>query len=128
MAVDFPTFKALYPELVSCGDGNQVAVQACIDESVAILGSPPCIKLAEGMILAMSAHCVAKSGANPEGMDDSPGAINSASVGSVSVSYQFGNSSAKSGDLNDYYNSTQYGRRFLVLQRYCRGGSAMVAP
>ena len=128
MAVDFPTFKVIYPELICVGDENEIAVQACIDESVAILGTPPCAKLSESMTLAMAAHCVAKSSANPEGMDDSAGPITNASVGSVSVTYQMSEAAQKGGSLKDYYNSTQYGRKFLVLQKYCRGGAAMVAP
>ena len=76
----------------------------------------------------MAAHCVAKSSANPEGMDDSAGPITNASVGSVSVTYQMSEAAQKGGSLKDYYNSTQYGRKYLVLQKYCRGGATMVAP
>ena len=128
MAADFATFKALYPELVSAGDANQTAIEACIAEAEAILGTPPCPKLADNIILTFAAHCLAKSGNNPDGEPNTAsGLIQSQSVGSVSVSYQVAQSQGNT-QMADWFKSTVYGQKYLVLQKYCYGTGVMVAP
>lgn len=128
MAADFPTFKIKYPELVSCGDGNEAAIDLCITEAISFLGTSKCPSLADQIVLSKAAHCIAKSGNNPNGMDDSAGAISQASVGSVSVSYEIGENSKKGGVMSDYYNSTPYGKEYLVLLKQCYGAAIMVTP
>lgn len=129
MAQDFDTFKLKYPELVSDGDANQAGIEECIADSIILLGIlASCLKLADNIILAHAAHCVAKSGHNPNGMDDSPGAVSNTSVGSVSVGYQANAAIQKGGNLSSYYASTHYGRQYQVLIRHCKGSGAMVVP
>ena len=126
MAADFNGFKIKYPELVSSGDANKCAIEDCIVEAVVIHGTPmSCPKLEDSIVLAWTAHCVSKSGNNPDGIDDSSGPVSSESVGSVSYSYQL---SESKGTLSEYYKSTTYGMKYLSLLRYCKGSAIMVAP
>jgi len=125
MAIDFATFKLKYPELVADGDTNQDLIEDCIADAELILGTPPCPKLADNLILSHAANCVALSGGNPNGQIEANGPVSSTSVGSVSVSY--GSAESKSS-LSDWYKSTPYGRKFLMYQKYCYGTGAMVAP
>lgn len=125
MARDFAEFKNRYPELVDAGDANQPAIDDCLVEAGLVLGEPRCPKLADSLILAWAAHCVATSSSNPSGVDEGSGPVTSKSVGSVSVSYQVANST---GTLTDYYRSTRYGNKFLMYQKYCYGSGVMTAP
>lgn len=124
MAVDFSTFKIKFPELVSTADANQTAIEASIAESILILGTPSC-SLSDSLLLTWAAHDIALSGNNPNGAEQGKGVLTSESAGSASNSYQVYESK---GILGDYYRSTKYGRKFLVIQKYCFGAGIMVAP
>lgn len=121
----FDDFKAKYPELVSEGDGNQVFIESCLDEAAVVVDLTRCPKLADAMQMAYAAHCVAKSSHNPQGMDTGSGPQESASVGSVSVSYKIGDSTGK---MSDWYRSTSYGQDFLRYLTLCTGAAIITAP
>lgn len=121
----FQDFKVKYPELVSAADANEPSVQACLDEALLILNVAVCPKIADNVQLSYAAHCVAKSSANPNGMDTSAGIVSSESVGGVSISYQISESKGASGD---WYKSTPYGQDFLRWRRMCFGAAIVTAP
>jgi len=121
----FTDFKVKYPELVSINDGNQVAVQSCLDEAALVLDLAVCPKISDNLQLAYAAHCVAKSGYNPNEMETASGPVSSESVGSVSISYQL---KEIKGGIESWYMSTNYGQDFLRLQKMCFGAAIMVAP
>lgn len=121
----FVDFKAKYPELVSPGDANQTAIEGCLDEALLMLNVSVCPKIADNLQLAYGAHCIAKSGNNPNGIDTASGIVTSESVGSVSLSYQV---SESKGEISDWYKSTVYGQDFLRLQKMCFGAGVVTAP
>lgn len=121
----FADFKARYPELVSVGDANQIPVETCLAEALDMLNLAVCPKISHNVQLAYAAHCIAKSGNNPLGIDTSSGIVTSESVGSVSLSYQV---SESKGEISDWYKSTPYGQDFLRLQKMCFGAAIVVAP
>jgi len=118
----FADFKLRYPELVSAADANEPAIQAYLDEAENMLNLAVCPKIADNLQMAYAAHCIAKSGNNPNGMDTSNGPASSESVGSVSVSYQIAESKSST---NDWWRSTPYGTEYLRFQRMCFGSGVM---
>ena len=128
MAADFATFKDKYPELTTPLEGNRPFIEECIIDAELILGTPPCTKLADSLLLAWAAHCVFKSGNYPDGeINEGYGVATSKSVGSVSVSYQVAQTQGDDS-LKAWYVTTPYGQKFLMYQKYCYGAGVMVAP
>lgn len=130
MAVDFAAFKAKYPELVQPADANQTRIEGCIADAILILGTPPCPKLADALILAWAANCVFKSGDHPNGSgfpESGAGAVSSKSVGSVSISYQVAQSQGDDS-LRAWFKGNPYGQQYLMYQKYCYGAGVLIAP
>ena len=124
---DFNDFKLRYPELVSTGDTNRPAIEASLADAAVIVDLSHCPRYSDVLQLSWTAHDIAKSGNNPNGIDDSKGPINSESVGSVSRSYSVATSSVPS-TISDYYRSTAYGQKFLMYLRMCFPTGVMTAP
>ena len=127
MAATFDDFKLRYPELVAEGDANQLAIEACLEEALLFLNEAACPKIFDTMHMAWAAHCLARSGNNPNGAEAGAGAATTKTVGSVSITYAVSQKS-EGGDLSDYFKSTPYGQQYLVYAKYCIGSGVRVAP
>ena len=117
---DFADFKARYPSLVTANDGNQIIIQSFLDEALLFVNVSLCPKFADLLQMSYAAHALEKSEHAIDGMNDSPGQLQSESVDGVSYSYQVKDAKSVS---EEWYLSTPYGKDFLRIKRMCRGVS-----
>lgn len=113
---DFPLakFRILYPEFAAVTDETVLAVA----EQAACYVSIYCSDCDEQGWMMLVAHMLKLRAAN-EGGTAAPGALASATIGSVSVSFQ----AAPSTDSWSFWlNQTSYGQQLAALLAACFGG------
>lgn len=113
-------FLNKFPEFSSIP--NESVIQMFIDEFDETVNFTKCPKLGGLMRGYFVAHNLAKSSSAPQGMDEGVGMVSSSSVGSVSESRTTGNKKTMSYSDN-WYGSTHYGAKFLMLRARCFGGA-----
>lgn len=117
---DFPLakFRILYPQFVEVTD----EVIEVIAEQAACYTGLYCTGCDEQGWMLLVAHLLALRAAI-EGGTSTPGPVQSATIGSVSVSYQ----AAPTADSWTFWlNQTPYGQQFLALVSACFAGLACV--
>ena len=107
-------------------DYDEDQIQRCLDEAFNMIDATWREVDFQPGVLYLAAHLLATDNAG-EGEEVAygnagSGAIASESFGGMSISYANGSSNAGSLSASEAYGSTVYGRRFLQLLRYNRGG------
>lgn len=114
---DFPLadFRLLYPQFDEVSDDvvNLIAQQA-----LCYMGVHSCINCGEQGWMLLVAHLLFLRAAGSSG-GAAPGMLTSATIGSVSVSFQ---APASSDGWSHWLNQSPFGQQFLALSKACFGG------
>lgn len=113
---DFPLskFRLLYPQFASVSDE---VVYAIAEQAECFMSIHACACSDQSWML-MVAHMLALRAASESG-NSAPGMLTSATIGSVSVSFQ---APTSSDGWSHWLNQSPFGQQFLALSKACFGG------
>lgn len=114
--MEFPidNFKLLYPQFIETG--NDV-INLIAEQAACFIGINSCACGDQGWFLLVAHMFYLRNQADAG--NNAPGMLSSATIGSVSVSFQ---SPSSSDAWSHWLNQSPYGQQFLALTKACFGG------
>lgn len=108
-------FRLLYPQFDEVSDD---VVNLIADQALCYMGIHSCGNCGDQGWMLLVAHLLFLR-ASAEGGNATPGALASASIGSVSVSFQ---APSSTDGWSHWLNQSPFGQQFLALSKACFGG------